>query len=263
MITDEELAQLPEDPELAFVEFEKVLRGHVDDAELQELKLSEEGVSVPHMVSAASYKREYINKVLAAARAFGISALKEWRVPSAQDDIELIFVNLTSEVDHFTTQVRIRNASRNRQNSVSLDGNTKAKIHTYIQHIRETIEKSNLPEDKKDRLYDKLNTFALEVDKNRTSLQAGMAVYIAVCDGIGQGFKKLEPVRKMIDSIATLLGRAKDVEDSLRPALPRQQEHKRLEGPQARTEGNQNPPSQSGPSWEAPKGGDLDDEIPF
>lgn len=37
MMTDEELAQLPEDPELAFVEFEKVLRARVDDAEIGEL----------------------------------------------------------------------------------------------------------------------------------------------------------------------------------------------------------------------------------
>lgn len=229
MISDEELAQLPEDPELAFVEFERILRAQVDRVELQELKLEEEGVPVPYIASAASCKREYINKVSAAAMAFGISALEKWGTPSAQDDIENIFLNFASEVDHFTTRVRIRNASRNRQNSVSLDGNTKAKIHTYIQHIREAIEKSNIPEDKREKLYDKLNAFALEVDKNRTSLQAGMAVYIAVCDGIGQGFKKLEPVRRMIDSISALLGRAKEVEDSLR--LPPPPELKRIEAP--------------------------------
>jgi hypothetical protein len=244
MISDEELAQLPEDPELAFVEFERILRARVDDLEVQELKLNEEGVSVPHMVRAASYKREYINKVLAAAKAFTIPALERWDIPPVNSDIDEEFIRFTSDVDHFTTQVRLRNVPRNRQNSVGLDGNTKAKIHSYIQHIRDVIEKAELPEDKRDRLYDKLNRFALEVDKNRTSLPAGMAVYIAVCDGIGQGFKRLEPVRKMIDSIAALLGRAKDVEDSLQ--LPSPPERKRIGAPRRGL-----PPP------------DMDDEIPF
>jgi hypothetical protein len=78
-----------------------------------------------------------------------------------------------------------------------------------------------------------------------------MAIYIAVCDGIGQGFKKLEPARKWIDSIAALLGRAKEVEDSLRPTLPRPQERKELEPPRAQLA----PPER--------KRNDLDDDIPF
>ena len=140
--------------------------------------------------------------------------------------------------DHSTT-------SGDHRKSV-LDRNIKAKIHHYIQRIREAIEKANLPEDKKDSLYSKLSDFALEVDKNRTALQAGMAVYIAVCDGIGQGFRKLEPVRKMIDSIAALLGRAKEAEDGLR--LPSPPELRRISPPQRRLE----PPTPS-----------EDDEIPF
>lgn len=229
MISDEELAQLPEDPELAFVEFERILRAQVDRAELQEKELIEDNVPVPNIANATRRKREYIVRILAAAKAYGISQLAEWRVPSAHDDIEPIFSNFISDVEYFTTEIRIRNISRDRRYSVGLDGNTKAKIHTYIQHIKEAIEKSNLPEDRKDRLYDKLHAFALEIDKSRTNLQACMAVYIAVCDGIGQGFKKLEPVRKMIDSISTLLGRAKEVEDSLR--LPSPPELKRIEAP--------------------------------
>jgi hypothetical protein len=244
MISDEELSQLPEDPALAFVEFERVLRARVDAQELQDIRLSEEGVPVPHVYRASSYKREYITKVLAAAKAYDIPALQGWKVPAARDDIEDIYSNFTADVDHFTTQVRIKNAPRNRQNSVGLDGNTKAIIHHHIQRIREAIEKANIPEDKKDSLYSKLDAFALEVDKSRTALQAGMAVYIAVCAGIGQGFKNLEPVRKMIDSIAVLLGRAKEAEDSLR--LPSPPEIRRIEPPRKQLE----PPPQ-------------DEEIPF
>ena len=243
MITDDELAELPEDPELAFVEFERIVRARYYEAEREEAQTQ--------YGDADSYRLEYMNKVLAAARVYEISALAQWEVPSVKDKARDAFAQFTSDVDHFTTQIRIRHAPINRQNSVGLDGNTKAKIHHHIEQIRKSIEEAALPEKKRDSLYNKLDKFALEVDRTRTSLQAGMAVYIEVCDGIGQGFRKLEPVRKWIDLIAALLGRAKEVEDSLRPVLPRPEERKQLEPPRARLA----PPKRSG--------SDLDDDIPF
>jgi len=80
--------------------------------------------------------------------------------------------------------------------SGGLDGNTKAKIHHYIGQIRSAIETAGLPVEKRDALHGKLNLFAEEVDKTRTDLQAGMAFIVAFCDGIGQGFEKLEPARR-------------------------------------------------------------------
>jgi len=137
MITDDELAQLPEDPELAFVEFEKIVRARL---------YNEEQKAAHEEYNADSYRLEYINKVLAAARAYGIEALAQWQVPAAHDNIYDPYVQFTSDVDHFTTQIRIRHVSRNRQNSVGLDGNTKAKIHHYIDQIRAAIEKADLPD---------------------------------------------------------------------------------------------------------------------
>jgi hypothetical protein len=247
MISDEELTQLPDEPDLAFVEFEKIVRARVEQQELQEWKLRDEGVPF----SADAFRREYMNKVIAAARVYGVSELENWRTPPSQHEVYDLYTNFTSEVDQITTQVRLRYAPRARQNSVGLDGNTKTKIHHYIGQIRAAIEESGFPEDKRDSLYAKLHAFALDVDKNRTNLQSAMAVFIAVADGIGQGFQKLEPARKWVDSIAALLGRAKEVEDSLRPALQPPVERKQLEAPRSRL------PSS------APTGGNLDDEIPF
>jgi hypothetical protein len=243
MITDEELAQLPDDPELAFVEFERIMRTRLYEA-------VQKAVSQDQYEHRETCQLEYMNKVLAAAKEYGIEALSSWRVPSANDEILDKSRNFTADVDHITMQIRIRNAPRNRQNSVGLDGNTKTKIHHHIGQIRSAIETAELPDEKRDALYTKLNRFALEVDKARTPLEAGMAVYIAVCDGIGQGFKKLEPARHWIDSIAALLGRAKEVEDSLRPALPPPAERKRLEPP---------PRNRLLP----PNPADVDDDIPF
>ena len=48
----------------------------------------------------------------------------------------------------------------------------KSKIHSYIQHIREEIERNvDLDQDKKDKLLSALNKFAGEVDRTRTREQ--------------------------------------------------------------------------------------------
>lgn len=78
-----------------------------------------------------------------------------------------------------------------------------------------------------------------------------MSFYVSFCTGAGEGIKKLEPARRWIDSIAGLLGRAKEVEDSLRPALPKYKGRRQLGAPK------NEPPT---PTAQV---GDHDDETPF
>jgi hypothetical protein len=239
MITDEELAGLPDDPQLAFVEFERICRGRVQEAE-QEVSDTRYGDADPQRL-------EYINKVVAAAKEYKIDNIANWMVPPVNDRIYEIYKQFTTDVDHATITIRLRNAPRIKKYSVGLDQTTKTKIHHYVEQIREAIGQAALPVKKRDTLYDKLNAFAAEVDRIRTRFEAAMALYVDLCDGIGQGFNKLEPARKFIDSISTLMGRAKSLEDESGPALP--PPPKRIE-----------PPRRSLP---APPSSDLDDEIPF
>jgi len=99
MITDEEIAQLPEDPELAFVEFERILRTRMQE--------KEGGIAQQQWGDAGTYQLEYINKVLAAARAYDVDALKNWKVPPAADcNMYDRYRQFTADVDHFTIQIR-------------------------------------------------------------------------------------------------------------------------------------------------------------
>jgi hypothetical protein len=245
MISDAEMSELPVDPELAFVQFEKILRERVQEMETQEAD--------SRGFDADSYRLEYMNKVHAAAKVFGIEALANLAVPKADRNSSIAeqYRQFVTGVDYVTIQIRLHSARSNRQGSVGLDDTTRAKIHHFIKQIREAIGQSELPDDKRDALYDKLNKFAAEVDKARTALQAGMAVYIAVCDAIGQGFQKLEPARKWIDSIGALLGRAKEGEDRADHRLPSPPERKRLEPPPEKQLPKPPPPEI------------VDDDIPF
>jgi hypothetical protein len=79
MITDEEIEQLPEDPELAFVGFEKILR--------ERLSAKVDRFSQEQWGDAEPYYLEYINKVSAAAQTFEIGTLKDWGVPDVDSNI--------------------------------------------------------------------------------------------------------------------------------------------------------------------------------
>ena len=244
MITDEELAELPDDPRLAFVAFERILRARLYEAE-QEVSNYQYG-------DTEQYRLEYINKVLAAAKEYGIDELTAWKLPGLNENINEIYKQFASDVDHITIQIRIRNTAHRREYSVGLDGNTRSKIHHYIQQIRVVIEGvDDLPVKKRDSLYDKLNTFAVALDRARTPFESATAVWVEFCDAVGQGFTKLEPARRWINSIGTAMGRAKSIEDSTRPSLPTSAERPRLAAPRTKLP----PPT--------PRAPDLDDEIPF
>jgi hypothetical protein len=115
------------------------------------------------------------------------------------------------------------------------------------------VDRLEISERKKQAMYSKIDALANEVDRNRTQFDAAMALIVEVASIGGDAAEKLEPVRKWIDSIARLLGRAKEAEDAAAPRLPGPQERKRIE-----------PPRRTLPKRErSPAVDDLDDEIPF
>ena len=121
-----------------------------------------------------------MTKVLAAARAYNIDALSESKIPKVTrvSDMNAQCQQFIADVTFVTMQIRLNAAFVNREGSVNLDAATKRKIDHFIQQIRDIIEAcDDLDIDKKNDLLKKLNKFALEVDRARTRLQAGMVFF--------------------------------------------------------------------------------------
>ncbi|WP_149312369.1 hypothetical protein [Methylobacterium sp. P1-11] len=240
MITDEEMEDLPADPELAFVAVEKILRSKIEEHEFDARN---------NDLDPDPYRLEYMTRVLAAARAYNIDALSELKMPRAsRQSIYEFYAQFRNDVDFVTMQIRLNAQRINREGSVGLDPKAKSKIHHFIQQIRDEIEQSDLDIDKKESLLDALNAFAKEVDRTRTRMQVAMALWIAFASGVGSGFEKLKPVRDLLDSIARVMGNAKALEDHYTKKLPKPTDRKRLEPPPA-------PPAE-------PPAPEIDD-IPF
>ena len=232
MLRDEDLEGLPKEPRRAFVALVEILWDRVQ-------------TNIDNSHNASPHQMEFVSDVLGAAKALNIAEMIDWELPDPDDEnLSYYFRRFSMATLHFVTEARLRNRMEDEPYSVGLDETGKRKIRHFVEQIKLAIEGACLPPEKHDSLMQKLNLFAREVDKARTGMQQFAAVYLAVCSTIGEGFEKLEPARRWIDSTANLMGKVKGVEEIALPK-PSAPTKKAISGP--RETFNQ----------------DLDDEIPF
>jgi len=245
MITDDELLNLPDDPELAFIQYETVLRERI----ITNIDQSD-GYGVDE------YKIEYISHVLGVAKALDLQILDGWSVPSSNSTSNAIdqdFKQLLTDVGYYTVQIRIKNARRIKKYSVSLDPAAKMKIRHHLEKIKEFVDRLDASDKKKEVLYSKITALENEVNRDRTRFDAVMALILEGAETGGEAGKRLKPFRELLDSVTGVLKAAKEIEESESPRLSAPETPKQIPPPKKQLP----PPDESGSS------GDLDDEIPF
>jgi hypothetical protein len=241
-MSDFEWENLPDDPELAFVQLEKHFRGNLESG----LNDSNNGHHSDWL------QIEYANHVIAAANALGFDFLKDWKIPSHQVggvNIYDFYKDFSTAVSGIVLQININSIRQHRRYSVAFSPADKERIRHYAHQIKTILDTAELPIAKKDDLFKKLNRFLAEVDKTRTDLQAISDLTIGLAHIGGETARELEPINKLLHPILRIFGRYRDMEDAQRQ-LPGPRDHPRIEPPQLQL---------SGPS----NSGDLDDEIPF
>jgi hypothetical protein len=229
--TEEEVyANLPDDPEEAFVRLEKFYR------EQSEAKLRVSENSTDQRVIFV----DYISKVIAAISELGLTAKFETKVPRIQEVDFNTYAEFGKDVQHYRTMLQIRQSRRSKGYSVRFDSATKQKIRHHVEQLRIVVEKLEVNQDKKENLLKKLDAFVVEVDRDRTRFEAWGAVMVQAAEVLGDAADKAEPARKWLDSIGRLIWGAKNDEDTKQLSPPK--EVKQIE---------------------PPRSSDKDDEIPF
>jgi hypothetical protein len=191
MITDEEMKDLPEDPDEAFVFIASSARQHLDEAL--------EGRAEDN--SSMSFYRDYMTTVLAAAKVYEVSPIDQCSTPRVGDEHWNFYEQFMADVNLCVTELRLLNAKRNKKYSVRLDAPTKSKLHHLLAQMRETIVRLEISAVKKERLYAKIEALALEIDRDRTVCQALGALLIEAAGDVGEAAKQLEPVVRLIERI--------------------------------------------------------------
>jgi hypothetical protein len=232
---------LPDDHEKAFVYLEKRFKSQLDES----LKDNDQG-------SYDAYcKRRYISQVVAAAKSLDIPGLKDYEAPSDDRGLWQAFEGFEMDVMNLSIQIEINHARRRKKYSVALDSAAKQKIRHYIEQIRAAVESSNLSQNKRDAIFQKLSELTLEIDRDRSRFEVVADVVRGVARVSGDVEREgAEPWWKWIRLIFGEVDDAKEKEPQA--SLPSPGERKRLE-----------PPRKQLPTPEKRDEPHLDDDIPF
>ena len=159
MLSDEEYASLPEVPELAFVELVKVL-----NLRLEGIRPSERN-DVAH---------EYVQVILAFSDENELALGVDRSYPRGTKEFNDWFVEFKNEVIYTQNRFRFRNRSGvpDGAATVSLNDEFRGQIHKLLNRIRKVVAQLKIGETKKDAILNRIGALAVEVDKDRTRLDA-------------------------------------------------------------------------------------------
>lgn len=245
----DDYAELPEDPELAFVYLEKKER-----KELWELLDSSNGYS------ATDFKMCYVNRVMAYHEALNISALQRPKLYRGSQDFEIEFDQFLDEVQYVVTVAELSHARRLQEIRVvvSLTPDLRQEIQEYIGKIRELIRPLDLTDEKKETIMNKIDALSNEIERDRTKVEALTAVTLEIASTAGRAAKELKHVKDLLDTVQNLLGVAKNFSEKLK--IGSDKPTKLLEGPDRfRRDGKKEDGSDDGQARFSP----MDDDIPF
>jgi hypothetical protein len=238
-----EYLDLPADPEEGF-------------AVLQQRKYKElEAIweSHPHSEEYSYsyyYERRYVDTLVAFDEVHDLGILTAYRDPPIRDQEFSDFFQDFRRHAEITSQKIMMEAARRvkvgAQQIVVLDATARQTIHALINALREKLNELTLPDSKRESLFNKLNSFAAEVDRNRTRPEAFYAFAIEAARAAREVNEELNPLLQTIDRVFDWLEKGKKLWD----ALPPWSERKKIEASPKRL-------PQPAPI------NDLDDDIPF
>lgn len=235
MITDDELENLPDDPQEAFLKFERIAREHLDQTLYQQA--DSQG---SHGWTA---ELDYMSSVVGAAKVFAIEELSNTSLPGVNANIGPEYEQFRADVSHLCIQLRLAKKWGGKKDYVSFDPPTKMKLRHLLDQVRAIVDdEQRLTPRKKAALVSKIAGLSAEIDSDWSRSESVGQLFLEIAGITGEAANRMEPARKLIESIAAAFGKAK-----------REQEDKRLPG----SERKRIPP----PKRDERKV--LDDEIPF
>jgi hypothetical protein len=242
LIFEEEYANLPDEDDRCFVEFENICRRNMT-------WMIDENTSNNF---DQAVRAQYLAAVAAVARELCIPNIEY--DPDVRGNFFEIFSQFSWAVQGEVARIRIRSRSMRHPYSVQLTGSTRTKIEHYISRIRDTVERSDLDSDRKKRLQDRLDQLAAELICHRLSFAKTMALLATVLTGVGSSVTIAAEGQSAVAHIVQLIGHDKETEDAAAQRLAPPPKALPASHANAHTARQDHPKRVSA---------ELDDEIPF
>lgn len=207
-ITQEEIDDLPDDNEAAFLSFVRIARSRLAEA-TADLDTREQNEW--EIVNEA--RHGFMNVVTAAARRYDIRPFSEIDVPKIGQFANDTHRQFVADLDHYMTQLLLSDGLRTKRDSVLLSEQAKQRIKTHLHHLRKQIEKEDMPDKKRQDLFAKLDVFEQELNKRRLSLLAIAKITVEVLAAPGALAGSYDIATKLLSNVMVTVAQEKAQED--------------------------------------------------
>lgn len=251
----DELEEAPEDGALAFTHLVRLAQSRLRDATIER---DESDNDDREFVETA--RLGFMSTVISLGKSYGVEPFASMEVPRYENFNYGVHRQFRADLDHYMAQLVVGNALRSRRDSIRLPSEAKERIRTHLHHIKDFIDKSNLPEAKRATLHTKLADFEASLEKDRLNVLAVGRVVLEILS-VSCNFLALSDsatFQKLLSNIMVTVAEAKASDDESRKLPPHDPVPKML------------PPRREEPKVKrgefAPReefSADLDDEIPF
>lgn len=223
-VTQEELDNLHDDPRMAFMEL-------VNHAQRRLSELTVKFDPDDHYASNQqdALEKSFMNIIIAAGKDFEIEPFASMIVPRHEDYRNSDYEQFKSDLDHYITQLILRNRTKSKGESVAILPLSKEKIRVYVHGLRDCIEKASMDSAKKRALLDRLDDFEKELEKRRMSFVSLSLLTIAFVGAPGSLWASADITHKLITNITNItqiFTESKQLEDETRqigaPAAPKE-----------------------------------------
>jgi len=207
-IKPRELDNLPEEPQLAFARVVEIAQPRLIDR-IRDLDHNDRDGWA--LIQEAKYGFQGL--VMGAARKYSIEPFSKSDMPLLKNYNDEDYRQFRHDLSMYITQIMLNAADADRSNSVPLIEEKRQRLRTYVFHLREAIDKSDLPDWRKDRLHKRLNDLEQELIKPRVNMTVVAGIVAAVLAVTSDAGGAYDTISKVATFILREIGQAKEADD--------------------------------------------------
>jgi len=256
ILTEEFLAELPDDSEAAF---DMVLRRA--DAYVAEALRHVDENERNSWYAYETAQHTAMNTIIAVAKRYGIQPFASMIVPPRKGFGSEEFTEFKVDVDHCAAQLMLDNSVRSKRDAVVIEPKIKDRLRQHIHGIKTLIDQADMPEPRRAVLHKRIADFEAALEKPRVNVVRLAGVMVAILSGAANVTTLADStvMQKLVANIMVTIGHAKAIDEEKRELPPVQQPQPLL--PPRPEDYVAGPPSKE--HRRETLIGDLDDEIPF
>ena len=217
-----EYLDLPDDPEMAFTTLHQRLF-----TDLERILESDQSSTWEH-------ERRYVDSLIAFDEVHNLDMFSDYGSPPNNDgEFYIFYQKIRRHANKSSIKIKMEAARRLKivtESVIVLDASARQAIHALINAVKEKLYELTLPENKRESLFNKLNQFAAEVDRNRTRTEAFYSFAVDTARSAREVADELKPLQTTIDRVFDLIEKATKLNES----FPPWKERMKIEGPTKR-----------------------------